>query len=499
VRSASELEAAIAGAKREAAAAFGDDSLLMEKFVERPRHVEVQVFGDTHGNIVSLFERECTLQRRHQKVVEEAPSAALNEERRELLYDAARKAAGAIGYVNAGTIEFVADERDAYFIEINTRLQVEHPVTEMLTGIDLVEWQLRIAMGEPLPLAQSEIKRRGHAIEARLYAEDPAGGFLPSIGTITHWRAPSEDAGLRIDSGFGEGDAVSQFYDPMLAKIIAHAQTRTEALSRLRTALAQFEVAGVTTNAPFLVRLLAEQAVIQNEVDTGYIEREGAGLGGTPSLLPPSEFQLAAACAVVIEHEKTDQQKAAADPYSPWIHLRCWTMLGARRRILRFRDKAGAEHNVTLIQERDRAILQICNDELAFAFEPVPGEKARFAITLGNKRRNVSAVREGETVIVFDGPDPIKLTLVDPFAANALQAPLESGLVAPMPGTIIALIAEPGETFEAGAPMLILEAMKMEHTLRFPARGMVKRYLCAAGDFVAEGAALAEFEAVKPE
>ena len=244
VRSAHELEDAVAGAKREASAAFGDDSLLMEKFVERPRHIEVQVFGDAHGQIVSLFERECTLQRRHQKVIEEAPSAALNDERREALYEAARKAAAAIGYVGAGTVEFVADERDAYFIEMNTRLQVEHPVTEMITGVDLVEWQLRIAMGERLPLRQDEITLRGHAIEARVYAEDASAGFLPSIGEISHWRAPEEEAGLRIDTGFGAGDIISQYYDPMLAKVIAHAETREAVLMRLRSALSRFRGRG---------------------------------------------------------------------------------------------------------------------------------------------------------------------------------------------------------------------------------------------------------------
>ena len=279
VRGIDELEAAVAGAKREALAAFGDDSLLMEKFVERPRHIEVQVFGDAHGEIVSLFERECTLQRRHQKVIEEAPSAALNDERREALYEAARKATATIGYVGAGTVEFVADARDAYFIEMNTRLQVEHPVTEMITGLDLVEWQLRIAMGERLPLRQDEITRRGHAVEARIYAEDASAGFLPSIGEISHWRAPVEDAGLRIDTGFGAGDIAFQHYDPMLAKVIAHAGTRDSALTKLRSTLARFEIAGVTTNIPFLVRLLAEEAVIANEVDTGFIERERSGPG----------------------------------------------------------------------------------------------------------------------------------------------------------------------------------------------------------------------------
>jgi 3-methylcrotonyl-CoA carboxylase alpha subunit len=297
VRSAKELETAIAGAKREALSAFGDDSLLIEKFVERPRHIEVQIFGDTHGTIVSLFERECTLQRRHQKVIEEAPSAALSNVRREALYLAARKAAAAIGYVGAGTVEFVADNENAYFIEMNTRLQVEHPVTEMITGLDLVEWQLRVAMGEKLPLGQDEIAVHGHAVEARIYAEDAAAGFLPSIGKISHWRAPPENGGLRIDTGFGADDTVSQYYDPMLAKVIAHAETREGALMRLRAALSRFEIAGVTTNTGFLARLLAEEAVQKNAVDTGYIERERAGLRGCSA---PSVLQIAAACAAIL-------------------------------------------------------------------------------------------------------------------------------------------------------------------------------------------------------
>ncbi len=492
VRGADELESAVAGAKREAAAAFGDDSLLMERFIERPRHIEVQVFGDAHGQIVSLFERECTLQRRHQKVIEEAPSAALDDERCQALYEAARNAAAAIGYVGAGTVEFVADARDAWFIEMNTRLQVEHPVTEMITGLDLVEWQLRIAMGERLPLRQEEIARRGHAIEARIYAEDASAGFLPSIGAISHWRAPSEDAGVRIDTGFGAGDIVPQHYDPMLAKVIAHAETRDAALMRLRSALSSFEIAGVTTNIPFLVRLLADEAVIANEVDTGFIERERAGLGGAGD---PSAFHTAAAIAAILCREKEEQRHDTADPYSPWAHGVPWMMFGSRKRLIEVRDKAGAAHQVTLIHSREGVMLEQQGAATLFAFEPMAGENSRFAITLGAARRTMTALIQGSAVTVFDGPEPIKLTLADPFSAETIDPDLEIGAVAPMPGAVIALLAKPGEALEEGAPMLILEAMKMEHTLRAPARGRVLRYLCAVGDLVAEGASLAEFEA----
>jgi 3-methylcrotonyl-CoA carboxylase alpha subunit len=495
VRHAEELAAAVSGAKREAASAFGDDRLLMEKFVERPRHIEVQVFGDVHGGIVSLFERECTLQRRHQKVIEEAPSAALSEERRQALYEAARKAAAAIGYVSAGTVEFVADQNNAYFIEMNTRLQVEHPITEMITGLDLVEWQLRIAMGERLPLRQEDITRSGHAIEARVYAEDAAAGFLPSIGQITHWRAPAEDAGLRIDTGFEVGDAVSQYYDPMLAKVIAHAGTRDGALMRLSSALSELEIAGVTTNTSFLARLLAEEAVLNNAVDTGYIERERAGLGGSEA---PSPLAIAGACAAVMQAGRESQRRDAADPYSPWAPGRAWTLSGPRKRLFQFRDRTGSVHSAALIEIRGGAFLDAGGASMAFSFEPVPGEKSRFAVTVDGTRATVTALFTGDAITVFEGPEPVKLRLVDPFAAETDDAAAAgAGAVAPMPGTIVALLAPPGQTLDAGAPMLILEAMKMEHTLRFPARGSVVRYLCAAGDFVAEGAALAEFKAEK--
>jgi 3-methylcrotonyl-CoA carboxylase alpha subunit len=494
VRGEGELGDALAGARREAEAAFGDGALLLEKFIERPRHIEAQVFGDAHGNILSLFERECTLQRRHQKVIEEAPSAALDDERREALYEAARKAAAAIGYVGAGTVEFVADARAAYFIEMNTRLQVEHPVTEAITGLDLVEWQLRLAMGEPLPLRQNEIARRGHAIEARVYAEDAAAGFLPSVGEIAHWRAPDEGAGLRIDAGFGAGDAVSRYYDPMLAKVIAHADTREAALARLRAALSGFEIAGVTTNIPFLTRLLGEPAVQENAVDTGFIERGMASLAKPEA---PTAFAVAAAVAAILQREREETRRDAADPHSPWAAGAPWTMAAPRQRAFEFRDKAGT-CTATLTQARAGMTLEICGAgaiPLAFAFEAIPGEAARFAVTLGGARRAMTALYADGAVTAFDGPAPVRLALADPFAAENIDPDLEIGPVAPMPGTIVALVAKPGVAIEAGAPMLIMEAMKMEHTLRAPARGRVARYLCAAGDFVAEGAALLEFEA----
>ena len=307
-----ELAEAVAGAQREAAAAFGNDQLLIEKYIGRPRHIEVQVFGDTHGNVVSLFERECTLQRRHQKVVEEALSIGVTPERRAGMAAAARAAAQAAGYVNAGTVEFIADAAGFHFIEMNTRLQVEHPVTEMITGLDLVEWQLRVAFGEKLPLRQDAIKANGHAIEARIYAEDADKGFLPSIGRITRWREPPSRDGIRIDTGFRAGDTVTPYYDALLAKLIAWGEDRTQALDRLTEAVGELDIAGVITNIDFLKALLRDPQVRSGEIDTGFIERELAALTAAARALPAQD--LAAASAAVLLRERDERAPDADAP-----------------------------------------------------------------------------------------------------------------------------------------------------------------------------------------
>src|SRR5438874_10149068 len=312
VRSPGELAAGLTSAKREAKAAFGDDRMLIEKFVDNPRHIEVQIIGDSHGNLLSLFERECTLQRRHQKVIEEAPSPTLNATQREAVCAAARKAAAAVSYVGAGTIEFVSNGKDVFFIEMNTRLQVEHPVTELITGIDLVEWQLRVAFGEKLPLAQDEIKLNGHAIEARVYAENPQKNFMPSVGRIKTWRTPVEGGGLRIDAGYREGDTVSPYYDAMLAKVIAWAPTRDVAIDKLNRGLEETDVRGIVTNIPFLSALLTHPDVRANAIDTGFIERELKKL--TPPPTAPGDLELCAAVAAILDEE---QEAARAGTHSP--------------------------------------------------------------------------------------------------------------------------------------------------------------------------------------
>src|SRR5450432_4025391 len=342
VNSAAELAAAITSAKREAKAAFGDDRMLIEKYVQNPRHIEVQIIGDSHGNLLSLFERECTLQRRHQKVIEEAPSPTLDATGREAVCAAARKAAGAVNYVGAGTIEFVSDGKDVFFIEMNTRLQVEHPVTELITGIDLVEWQLRVAFGEKLPLTQDEIKLNGHAIEARVYAENPHKNFMPSVGRIRTWRMPEQSNGLRIDAGYRDGDAVSPHYDAMLAKVIAWAPTRDAAIDRLNRGLEETDGRGVVTNIPFLSALVTHPKVRANAIDTGFIERELKNL--TPEAAAPGDLELCAAVAAILQEE---QKAARAVAHSPW-RISGWMPVGRRQRVFAFRHGQGGEHRVTL-------------------------------------------------------------------------------------------------------------------------------------------------------
>src|SRR6202047_2656436 len=342
VHSPDELAAAIVSAKREAKAAFGDDRMLIEKFVENPRHIEVQVIGDSHGNLLSLFERECTLQRRHQKVIEEAPSPTLDAAQRDAVCAAARKAAAAVNYVGAGTIEFVSNGNDVFFIEMNTRLQVEHPVTELITGIDLVEWQLRVAFGEKLPLAQDQIALNGHAIEARVYAENPHRNFMPSVGRIRTWQTPEPTNGLRIDAGYREGDAVSPHYDAMLAKVIAWAPTRDAAIDRLNRGLEESDVRGIVSNIPFLAALVTHPDVRANAIDTGFIERELKGL--TPSATAPGDLELCAAVAAILGEEAKSPR---AEPHSPWL-TSGWMPVGRRQRVFKFRHGHEAEQEKCL-------------------------------------------------------------------------------------------------------------------------------------------------------
>lgn len=484
VRTASELGAAVVSAKREAKAAFGDDRMLIERYVDNPRHIEVQVVGDRHGNLVSLFERECTLQRRHQKVIEEAPSPTLDDRQRAAIGVAARKAAGAVNYVGAGTIEFVSDGREFFFIEMNTRLQVEHPVTELITGVDLVEWQLRVAFGEPLPLQQDDITLKGHAVEARVYAENPAKNFMPSVGRIRAWRTPEQCPGLRIDTGYGSGSNVSPHYDAMLAKVIGYGETRDVALDRIVAALDDTDVRGVVTNLPFLSALLSHADVRANRIDTGFIERHLQELTRSPSQL--SAADVAGAAAAVVAREG-----ALHDASSPWTKGG-WMPGGERRRALTFRDVGGGEHSAVQTYGGNAMTLTIAGVTSAFAVQR--GADGALDCFLGGTKTRVFAIWEDRSLYLRTPNGRFELSLADPFGVDQDEHAGEDRIVAPLPGTVVAILAQEGAALEKGAPILTLEVMKMEQTLRAPIAGTLKRLKCKVGDIVQEGVELAEIE-----
>jgi 3-methylcrotonyl-CoA carboxylase alpha subunit len=419
-------------------------------------------------------------------VIEEAPSPTLNATQRDAVCAAARKAASAVNYVGAGTIEFVSDGKDVFFIEMNTRLQVEHPVTELITGIDLVEWQLRVAFGEKLPLAQDEIRLNGHAIEARVYAENPHKNFMPSVGKIRTWRTPEQSNGLRIDAGYREGDAVSPHYDAMLAKVIAWAPTRDAAIDRLNRGLEETDVRGVVTNVPFLSALVTHPKVRANAIDTGFIERELKNL--TPEAAAPGDLELCAAVAAILLEE---HKAARTEAYSPW-RTSGWMPVGRRQRIFSFRHGQGGEHKVTLTYGSGPATLSI--GALVYAFTSSPADSGGFDLTLDGTRSHVVGVVEGHELYVRTRNGRFDLHWVDPFGGDDEEQVGEDKIVAPLPGTVVALLAELGATLEKGAPILTLEVMKMEQTLRAPFAGVLKAIKCKVGDIVQEGVELAEIE-----
>ena len=478
----SELSEALKAARSEAKRSFGDDRLLIEKYIGKARHIEVQVFGDTHGNIVSLFERDCTLQRRYQKVIEEAPSSTLSVAQREALWEQARAAARAVSYVGAGTVEFIADGENCYFLEMNTRLQVEHPVTEMITGLDLVEWQLRVASGERLPLAQNEIAAFGHAVEARVYAEDPDRDLLPSTGQVVEWREP---AATRVDSGFRSGDLVSQYYDPLLAKVVVSAPTRAAALSKLDAALGEFAISGVASNISLLRALARHPLVRANDIDTHFIERF-LGTDGGPKL---DASEIAAACGAVLAREQAAPSSASQ---SPWQQLDGFMIAGERRRHMAFRHRDAVLEG-TIVHTRSGLKIEIERNTRALSVTRI--DEHSFEVTLDGHKRRALAAWAGRSLSLSTPNGSYALTWVDPFEATSDAAAGLHGLIAPMSGTVARLIATPDTRLDRGAAVLVIESMKMEHLVRAPSSGLLKSIACKAGDFVQQGAELADFEA----
>ncbi|CAN7725062.1 acetyl/propionyl/methylcrotonyl-CoA carboxylase subunit alpha [Acidovorax sp. LjRoot66] len=498
VDSAAEFADALASCQREAINSFGDDAVLIEKYVQRPRHIEIQVFGDTQGNYVYLFERDCSVQRRHQKVLEEAPAPGMTEAMRQEMGNAAVAAARAVNYVGAGTVEFIVEQRadgsmNFFFMEMNTRLQVEHPVTEAITGQDLVEWQLRVASGEPLPLAQDQLRITGHAIEARICAENPDNNFLPATGTLHVYGLPShvafERGTVRVDSGVRQGDAISPFYDSMVAKLIVHGDTREQALARLDEALAQTHIVGLATNVQFLRRVARTDSFAQAQLDTALIPREQAVLFKREDVGLP----LAAASAVA----QTLLRERAAEGVDPFSRRDGFHTHGVVQR--RFEFEFGGEHvKAWLTYERGGSLHLAVGEGDAQVAEPLVFATTGDAIDLqfAGQRTRAAVYAQGEVDHVFTPVGATQIVAID-LLAHSGEAAAEGGrLTAPMPGKVVSFAVKAGDKVAKGQALAVMEAMKMEHTIAAPVDGVVQELLYAPGDQVAEGAELLKLAAV---
>ena len=497
-----DFKAALASCKREAISSFGDDKVLAEKYLQRPRHIEIQVFADTLGNCVYLHERDCSVQRRHQKVLEEAPAPGMTAERRAAMGNAAVAAANAVGYVGAGTVEFIANQDGSfYFMEMNTRLQVEHPVTEMITGTDLVEWQLRVAAGQPLPKTQDQLSINGHSLEARVYAENPEKGFLPSIGTLRHMDTPAAvsfelggtpgmPAAVRIDSGVRDGDAISPFYDPRIAKLIVWGADRNQALARMSQALAEFRLVGLASNIAFLKRLVEGSAFSGADLDTGLIERNQDELFPPPKSAPVGALALAA--VALIEAEKTASAAVSANAADPWGNALGWRLNSAYQRQLSFADE-NRSYDVRMTYRPHGWDLSVSGIDVDVSVAARDG--AEISIKLGATSMHATVRRDGDLFHVFTGGRHFQLAYNNPMA-HAGEAEATGGrLTAPMPGKVVAVLASKGQEVKKGDPLVIMEAMKMEHTIAAPSDGLVEEILYQVGDQVADGAPLLAFKA----
>jgi 3-methylcrotonyl-CoA carboxylase alpha subunit len=483
-----ELVSRLASARREAKGAFGNDAVLLERYVTSPHHIEVQVFGDTHGNYVHLYERECSIQRRHQKVLEETPSPFVDTAMRHAMGEAAVAAARAIAYRGAGTIEFiVGSDRRFYFMEMNTRLQVEHPVTEMTTGEDLVEWQLRVAAGERLPRTQQEIGTRGHAIEVRLCAENPARDFLPETGRIGLMRTPAEDPGqVRVENGVREGDEVSVFYDPMIAKLVAWGEDRPAAARRLAAALGETAILGVVNNVAFLERVVASPAFLAGDTDTGFIERHRG------ELLPASDEVPDAALIAAAARVLRDEDAAGVRlPASPWNATDGWWTNRAPQRRVELRSPSGTVVDVEVRGDarRHEAVIAGRHHDVAMG----GNDSERFELSIDGVARISRVLRLGERITVAMDGVRHELERVDPFHYDPVETLPDARLTSLMPGRVVKVLVSAGSEVAKGQPLMILEAMKMEHTIASPRAGVIERVAYRENDLVPAEATLFAF------
>ena len=504
VHGTGEFDDLLAACRREAKNSFGDDSILIEKYLDRPRHIEVQIFGDTHGNCIYLFERDCSVQRRHQKIIEESPAPGLTESPRQSIGETAVAAARAVNYTGAGTIEFLVDQDTRfYFLEMNTRLQVEHPVTEMITGQDLVEWQLLVAAGAPLPQSQGQLRFRGHAIEARIYAEKPSSGFLPSTGTLEifktpeaiHFTVPSspEMAPVRLDAGVRAGDTITPYYDPLMAKLVVWGKDRTEAVTRLRDALDQFVALGLETNLPFLRRLSRLSDFRAANLDTGLIARNEAFLLASEGVIRFPFIVLAT--AALLKSEEQNRSIDNQDVYSPWATTSGWRLNSRNSRRLSWSDGSRTIDAALTYPAAGASPAQfhLEADGESGDFEILENNDGNLVVLTGSRRITGRVYRRKDTFDLSADGEHATLSLIDPLAYNLLVDETETQLTAPMPGRIVAVLVQAGQTVAKGTPLIVMEAMKMEHTIVALSDGRVDEVFVKVADQVSENAQLLHF------
>jgi 3-methylcrotonyl-CoA carboxylase alpha subunit len=497
VQARDRFQSDVESCRREAKNSFGDDRLLIERYVTRPRHIEIQVFADTHDNCVYLFERDCSVQRRHQKVIEETPAPGLTQDRRTAMGQAAVKAAQAVGYTSAGTVEFIVDQQgNFFFMEMNTRLQVEHPVTELVTGLDLVEWQLLVAAGSPLPLSQDQLAIAGHAIETRIYAENPEKGFIPSTGKLSVLRTPAAvefEAGrppgeilIRVDSGVREGDTITADYDPMIAKLIVWGQDRSHALSQAQQSLSEFVVLGLHTNISFLQRVIRCSDFAEAVLDTGLIERNQDSLLSSPASV--SYGTIALATAALLKTEQTGS--VVDDPYSPWRATSGWRLNSIYKRSLRWLVN-NREIETTVIYAPSGIMLE--TGGIAYPLSVQSVHNNDLSLTAGTLTISGQVYSEGPVHHVFESGEHTVLEWLDPLTHTHAAETREGELTAPMPGKIVAVHVASGDKVKKGAPLIAMEAMKVEYTIQAPANGTIQDVLFTVGEQVTEGAELIRF------
>ncbi|MCG8428413.1 MAG: 3-methylcrotonyl-CoA carboxylase, partial [Chromatiales bacterium] len=491
--SADEFDEALASCRREALASFGDDKVLLERYLLAPRHVELQVFADTQGNAVHVFERDCSVQRRHQKVLEEAPAPGMTEELRERMGRAATNAAKAIGYVGAGTVEFLLDtDGSFFFMEMNTRLQVEHPVTEMISGQDLVEWQLLVASGQPLPVKQEDLQINGHAFEARVYAENPERDFLPATGKLSYLQPPEAGPHVRVDTGVRQGDEVSVHYDPMIAKLIVWDHDRSSALRRMRSALADYQIIGLNTNLEFLGNLCANPAFEAAELDTGFIEKHYDELFPDRGEMPSDILALAALSELLQEQQNAEAVQAASnDPWSPWGLGNGWRMNQDNFHTVELHVE-GEPRQIVAHYRNDCFLLELPDGECRCSGEITAD--GVFKADIDGRRLQATMLRQGADLsIVYQGR-VWQLQIHDPRQDAMEGEGKDGGLTAPMPGAVIAVKVAEGDSVKEGDALMVVEAMKMEHTISAPNDGKIAEIRFGVGDQVEEGDELLSLE-----